>query len=73
MRSTVAVMTVLLALVPFAASGQDHVVDETPIPQFLFVLSGTAGFADGNRLTIEGVARLSISATGRPGSPAISA
>jgi hypothetical protein len=38
-----------------AASGQGHVLDETPIPQSLFVLSGTAGSIDGNRLYFQGV------------------
>ena len=38
-----------------AASGQDHVLHETPIPQFLFVLSGASGSVDGNIPSFEGV------------------
>jgi len=55
MRSTFAAVAMLLALMPLAASGQDHVLDETPTPQFLFVLSGTGGSVDGNILSFEGV------------------
>jgi hypothetical protein len=44
-----------LALLPAAAAAQDHVIDESPDPQLLYVVSTTSGSVDGDVLSLDGV------------------
>jgi hypothetical protein len=53
--SAIAVSMSMLMLLAPAALGQDHVFEETPKKQYLYVLSGTYGSVEGDSLTLEGV------------------
>ena len=54
MKNSILILTIIFSLCGVLANAQNHVIDDSKNPQYLFVITGDTGTFEGGKLTLKG-------------------